>query len=169
MQQLNNANNITIGDFKVNGTYTNKDIVEAFKCSPQGGMRKSKRTNTLVIFVLHNKPLYEDKWDGEILNYTGMGQKGDQSVYKAQNKTLAESNSNGVTVHLFESYKDKEYRYDGIVKLVGDVYYDNEPDVNGNIRKVVKFPLKRVSSIELMVNVIYVQMMHHLKVKVNHI
>ena len=43
---------------------------------------------------------YSDDWDGDTLLYTGMGQKGDQSLTFAQNKTLAESNSNGVTVHL---------------------------------------------------------------------
>lgn len=153
MQQVNNDNNITISDFKVNGTYTNKDIVTAFRCSPQGGMRRAIKTNTLVLFVLHNKPLYEDKWDGDILNYTGMGQRGDQSQYSAQNRTLLESNENGITVHLFESYKDKEYRYDGIVKLVGDIFFDDEPDIDGNMRKVVKFPLKKISTDEIVVDI----------------
>ncbi len=152
MQNFNNNNNITIADLKINNVYTTNDIVEAFKCAPQGGMRRSHATNTLVIFVLHNEPLYEDSWNGDILNYTGMGQVGNQSVDFAQNKTLSESNQNGITVHLFESYVDKEYKYDGIVKLAGDIYFDDEPDVNGDMRKVVKFPLKRVDTTPLSVS-----------------
>lgn len=42
-----------------------------------------------------------------------MGQTGDQSFYFMQNKTLFESNDNGVQIHLFEVFKDKEYTYTG--------------------------------------------------------
>ncbi len=153
MQQVNNSNNITIASFVINNVYTNKEIVEAFKCSPQGGMRRSNKTNTLVLFCLHNKELYDDKWINGILHYTGMGQQGNQSFDFAQNKTLRDSKTNGVEVHLFESYKDKEYIYDGIVELVDAPYFDNELDINGNIRKVCKFPLKRISNAPLVVSV----------------
>lgn len=97
-------------------------------------------------------PLYDDKWINGILHYTGMGQHGDQG-FVSQNKTLAYSNVNGVEVHLFESYKDKIYKYDGRVELAGDVYFDEEPDVDGVLRKVLKFPLKRISNIPLIVDI----------------
>lgn len=122
--------------------YTNNDIVDAFKCSPQGGMRKSNTTNTLVIFALHHKSLYDDKWVDDVLHYTGMGQVGDQDINFGQNKTLALSNVNGIEVHLFESYMEKEYIYDGVVELADDPYYAIEPDVNFNLRKVIKFPIR---------------------------
>ncbi|MBZ4646948.1 MAG: hypothetical protein JG777_2437 [Clostridia bacterium] len=42
----------------------------------------------------------------------------EKSLTFAQNRTLAESNENGVDVHLFEVFKEKEYVYMGQVKLV---------------------------------------------------
>lgn len=135
---------ITINDLVPGQLYTNNEIVDAFMCSTQGGMRRSHRTNTLVIFASHNKPLYEDRWQGDVLHYTGMGRIGNQTFVGNQNDTLAHSDTNGVTVHLYESYQDKIYVYDGIVKLTGKPYFEDELDDNYEIRKVIKFPLKIV-------------------------
>ena len=76
------------------------------------------------------------------MHYTGMGLSGDQSIDYAQNKTLAESRTNGVDVHLFESYEPKEYIYRGQVQLAGDPYYGRQKDEAGKERRVVKFPLR---------------------------
>lgn len=82
--------NLTIADLKIGNIYINQDITETFKCSSQGGMRRSNKTNTLVLIVKHNNPLYDDQWtDDEILNYTGMGTSGDQKIDFSQNRTLA--------------------------------------------------------------------------------
>ena len=130
-----------------------REIVEEFNTliavgkllvSGQGGMRKSNRANNLILFALHNtgNP-YEDKWDDQgVLHYTGMGLSGDQSIDYAQNKTLAESRTNGVGVHLFESFEPKEYICRGQVQLVGDPYYERQKDEANNQRQVVKFPLR---------------------------
>ena len=75
------------------------EIISEFKCGNMGGMRRSKATNSLEIISDHTKGLYEDKWFGDILHYTGMGKKGDQDLYFRQNKTLAQSDTNGVEVH----------------------------------------------------------------------
>lgn len=135
-----NIDDVTIG-MEVN----NNTLCEIFKCSSQGGMRRSKRTNTLVLISNRVTSTYTDDWDGDILLYTGMGQKGDQSLTSAQNKTLAESNSNGVTVHLFEVHRRKVYTYCGVVKLVKEPYPSVQADVQGKQRKVYIFPLKRVA------------------------
>ncbi|PDY44005.1 restriction endonuclease [Bacillus pseudomycoides] len=42
-----------------------------------GGMRKSKRANTLVLFSDHTKGIYDDRWNEDILYYTRMGKEGD--------------------------------------------------------------------------------------------
>ena len=56
MQQFNNSNNnITIDDLVIGNDYSDKEIQQAFKCSTQGGMNRSHATNTLVLFVKHNK------------------------------------------------------------------------------------------------------------------
>jgi 5-methylcytosine-specific restriction protein A len=123
---------------------SNKDIVDVFKCSARGGMRRSKRTNTLVIVSDHTTNYYTDLWDNNILHYTGMGQTGDQSLSFAQNRTLNESDTNGVSVHLFEVFTEGIYVYEGQVKLAGKPYQKEQPDFKGNNRKVWIFPLKLV-------------------------
>ena len=134
-----------IEDLIVGNIYSNSEIANTFKCSNMGGMRRSKETNSLVLIAKHNNPLYDDQWTGDgILNYTGMGTENDQSISYAQNKTLTIAEREGIKVYLFESYKDNEYYYDGEVKLAGTPYQSEEADINGAIRKVIKFPLKRL-------------------------
>jgi len=60
----------------------------------------------------------------------------------AQNKTLAESRTNGVGVHLFEVFIDKEYTYVGPVELCGAPYQEPQRDESGNSRLAYVFPLK---------------------------
>ena len=83
----------------------NEQLCDLFKCSPQGGMRRSKKTNTLVLISHHIESVYDDRWIGDTFHYTGMGLEGDQRLDFAQNRTLAESQKNGVEVHLFEVFK----------------------------------------------------------------
>lgn len=120
----------------------NKKLCSIFQCSPQGGMRRSHKTNTLVIISNHVASIYEDKWINDILHYTGMGQIGDQSLSFAQNKTLVEADQYSVQVHLFEVFVDKEYSYVGQAILAGAPYQEDQNDANGGLRKVWMFPLK---------------------------
>ena len=131
-----------IEDLKINSVIDNHQLCEIFKCAPQGGMRRSHRTNTLVLISDRTK-LYKDIKKNGIYYYTGMGQVGDQEL-KSQNKTLAESKTNGVAVHFFEVLKPRQYTYRGEVELAGKPYIDRQEDVNGNMRKVWIFPLKNV-------------------------
>ena len=136
-----------IDDLIVGEIYSNSEISNTFKCDFMRGMRPSKSTNSLVLIAKHNNPLYDDKWTDEgILNYTGTGKIGDQSISQAQNKALFLAKQEGVKVYLFESWKDNEYYYVGEVELVGSPYQVEEPDENGDMRLVLKFPLKRVDS-----------------------
>jgi 5-methylcytosine-specific restriction protein A len=123
----------------------NARLCDIFKCSPQGGMRRSKQTNTLVIVSNHVESIYEDRWDAsEVLHYTGMGRLGDQSLTRAQNKTLAETRSNGVDVFLFEVHKPRIYAFGGQVELTGEPYPETQPDEHGTQRRVWMFPLRLV-------------------------
>lgn len=110
-------------------------------------MRRSHATNTLILISNRVKSFYTDTWEGEVFHYTGMGQQGEQSLTFAQNKTLAESNSNGVTVHLFEVYKENTYTYYGVMKLAGQPYTSTQKDSQGIERKVYIFPLICVSEV----------------------
>ncbi len=146
-------NNNEIDQLVIGNIYTNNDISEAFKCSNMGGMRRSKVTNSLVLITKHQEKragdIYEDEWTSDgILNYTGMGTIGDQDINYAQNKTLATAKQLGINVYLFESYKDNEYYYDGEVEVCGPIFTANEKDVDGKMRQVLKFPLRKIYSDE---------------------
>lgn len=124
---------------------TNEQLTEIFRCSPQGGMRRSLSTNTLAIVSNHIKSIYEDRWIDNVFHYTGMGQFGDQDINGTQNKTLVQSGNNGVQLHLFEVFEDMKYTYMGQVVLAGDPYQESQADANGKNRLVWVFPLRLVN------------------------
>lgn len=66
---------MTIDDLTIGMEINNDALCEIFGCSPQGGMRRSKGTNTLVLVSNRVASTYSDDWDGDTLLYTGMGQK----------------------------------------------------------------------------------------------
>ena len=109
----------------------NDRLREIFQCGSQGGMRKSTRTNTLVLVSSHIDSIYNDRWIGNILHYTGMGTQGDQRLDFMQNRTLAESQSTGIGLHLFEVNTPQTYSYVGRVQLAGDPYQEDQPDRDG--------------------------------------
>lgn len=135
-----------ISDFKIGESYANRDIVEAFKCGNMGGMRRSKQTNSLVLIAKYDNCYRNNQWDEQtqILNFMGMGKIGDQSLAYAQNKTLAEAGENGVKVHLFETFKPGVYQYGGGVELAADPFTDFQPGADGEMRRVIMFPLRQV-------------------------
>ena len=86
--------------------------------------------------------MYDDRWEGETLHYTGMGKLGDQSLTTAQNRTLAQSPTNGVDVHLFEVFDAGRYEYVGQVELIHKTYTEEQVDDSGKLRSVYMFPLR---------------------------
>ncbi len=127
---------IDIGD-----ELTNEEMQSVFKCGNMGGMRRSKKTGTLVIISDYTKKLYQDIWKNGVLYYTGTGKNGNQTLYKTQNSTLYYSDTNGVEVHLFEVLKKSVYTYCGVVKLVDKPFKSKQPDYNGCMREVWIFPV----------------------------
>ena len=133
---------LSIDNLSIGQKLTNIELYEVFGCGNSGGMRRAKKTNSLIIISSHVASIYEDRWDGDILLYTGMGLNGDQSLEFNQNKTLNQSWTNGVQVFLFEQFKVNEYTFLGPVELVNEPYIELQPDLNGDIRKVYIFPLQ---------------------------
>ena len=134
---------INIGDH-----LTNKELCQLFKCGNMGGMRRSKKTGTLVIISDHTKNFYHDEWKDGVLHYTGMGKNGDQVLVGNQNGTLYHSDTNGVNVHLFEVLEKSVYTYKGIVKLAAQPYQAAQETFDGEMRSVWIFPVKPVLDIE---------------------
>ena len=132
----------TIKELEVGDVLSNRELCDIFKCGTQGGMRRSHGTNSLVLISDPTKELYEDRWEDDILHYTGMGKKGDQKLDFMQNKTLFESNINSINIHLFEVHKKGEYYYHGLVSLANEPYFEKQLDEDKKLREVVIFPLQ---------------------------
>lgn len=131
-------------ELQIGQVVTNRQLVDIFQCGNMGGMRRSHATNTLIIISDYTKGLYQDKWIGGTLHYTGMGKVGNQDIHWAQNATLAECCFNGVDVHLFEVIDPGEYIYCGRIELVDEPYTETQPDDNGDNRLVWMFPVRPV-------------------------
>ena len=126
---------------------SNEKLRKLFKCSTTGGMRRSIKTNTLVIVSNHYRSIYEDRWTADgVLYYTGTGKKGDQKLKGTQNQTLFDSDTNGVAIHLFEVYgkKGSDYFYRGRVQLAGKPYREDQLDEDKQPRRAWVFPVKLV-------------------------
>src|SRR5262245_8356249 len=121
---------------------TNQQIGRYFAVGNMGGMLRSTKRNLLVLISDPFKGLYQDRWDGAVLHYTGMGLTGHQSLTYAQNRTLAESSKTKLPVHLLEALEPQKYTYAGEVELVGAPYQEEQLDDAGQTRKVWMFPVQ---------------------------
>ena len=65
---------------KIGDVVDAKKINQEFKCAYASGMNFSTTYNALVLFSHHEGGLYSDRWDKDILHYTGMGQHGDMEM-----------------------------------------------------------------------------------------
>mgnify|MGYP003589696382 CR=1 FL=1 len=127
-------------NLKISTVFTNAQLMEKFGVSNSGGMRRSRKNNVLIL--VHKKDsVYQDRWQDDKLLYTGMGLKGDQDVNFGQNKTLAQSKTNGVAVLLFNNPMPNVYEYEGEVVLAGKPFYEKQRDESNKERQVVIFPL----------------------------
>lgn len=120
---------------------SNAEVSRRFKVGNMGGMRRNAKAHHLILISDPFKGLYEDRWEGEVLYYTGEGKVGDQPISK-QNKTLFNSRSTDEVIHLFEVVEPTKYTYVGIVELFGEPEQETQPDDNGDPRLVWMFPLK---------------------------
>ena len=120
---------------------SNAEVSRRFKVGNMGGMRRNKAARHLMLISDPFKGLYQDRWKGKVLHYTGEGKKGDQPLTK-QNKNLFHSRTSGEVIHLFEVIEPKEYTYVGEVELITDPYQETQPDDDGKPRSVWMFPIK---------------------------
>jgi 5-methylcytosine-specific restriction enzyme A len=79
------------------------------------------------------------------MHYTEQGRVGDQKLNFLQNPTLAQSDTNGVGLHLFEVFEEKIYTYRGLVKLDSSPHQENQLDTNEQDRKVWIFPIRLIT------------------------
>jgi len=123
-------------------TVDNDTLRRIFKVGPEGIMRRSLRTNSLVLFADHTTSAFEDKWVNRFFHYTGMGLSGERGLTFHENKTLSESKTNGVNLYLFEVFAEGRYVYMGEVELSDPPFLSRQADIEKNVRDVYIFPLR---------------------------
>lgn len=135
---------MNISDFKLGKVYKRDDLISAFGGSFMRGINPCHKTNTIVITSVHTgNRIYDDKiFDSDVMLYTGEGQVGDQTL-TGGNKSIYTAKDRGVPIYLFVRFERQEYTYFGEVVLVGEPFFEQEKDINGNLRKVLKFPMVR--------------------------
>lgn len=134
--QIKFIESINIGDI-----FTREQLMTIFKINGQSGIMKTNILNCLVLTTSENNGIYGDSTiENGFITYTGEGQIGDQTITK-NNKTIYESNSNDLPMYLFSKNNNKNYIFEGRVKLCGTPYQVMEKDKNENERLVWKFPL----------------------------
>ncbi len=121
---------------------TSNELRQVFRCGIQGGMRRSRSTNSLVLISDPTRGVYEDRWERDVLWYTGMGLHGNQDLMHAQNRTLLESDTNRVQLFLFEVFEPRRYFYQGRVRLAAYPRREKQTDSQGQFRDVWVFPLR---------------------------
>lgn len=139
MQVTEDANDLSKLD--LGSVINNEALVRMFGVGIMGGMRRNVERNHLVIVSDHTKSLYEDRWEGQILHYTGMGKLGPQTL-TAQNRTLYGSRETKIKVYLFEVFKQGRYVFHGEVALAGAPYLERQPDSKQDLRSVWMFPVQ---------------------------
>ena len=133
-------------NLRVGQVINNDELRNIFKCANMGGMRPSRKTNTLVLISDYTKGLYNDKWIDGVLHYVGMGRYGNQSPVFHANKYLAYPDLNPIDLHLFIVKDSGQYTYFGRVERVGEVYTERQKDAAGVERDVLVFPIRPVSN-----------------------
>ncbi len=71
-----------------------------------------------------------------------------QSLDFMQNKTLVQSDHNGVEIHLFEVLLPLQYIYIGQVFLCGEPYQEKQLGEDGINREVWMFPIKLKTTLQ---------------------
>jgi 5-methylcytosine-specific restriction enzyme A len=141
VENFSHNNTLPKSTLKPNDVLTNNELMKLFEVGQSGGMRFSIKNKHLILISDHTMGLYEDRWEGGLLHYTGEGKIGDQKVVK-QNLRLKNHKTTGERIYLFEVFNPKEYTYVGEVELEGKPYQEEQIDDSEEKRKVYMFPLK---------------------------
>lgn len=120
------------------------ELHKRFGGRQQGGIAPSRKSNNVMVFTSPTGERYgyaDGFQEDGCFHYTGEGQRGDQQMVSG-NKALLQHVSEARIVRLFDG-TGGEVCYVGAFQLDTDkpYYQADAPDVDGNIRKVIKFRL----------------------------
>lgn len=116
------------------------DLKAEFQVGNCGSIRKSTENECLVLISNHTSKTkeYKDHWQGDTFYYEGMSIK--DKKLQGQNKALADG---AIPAYLFEVLKNKEYTYQGQVKLAGNYSFEEITCKDGTKKEIIVFPLKK--------------------------
>ena len=150
---------MSLGDIMLNiekGTVLGniRDLYNATGCWAASGIAIKNELKRRVLVTSQGDTPYKDTESGNTHFYRGEGQVGDQSIYAGKNQTLyrALTDVNGYEVYLVRKDERLIYTFLGEVRFADgyqDIYYENENDIEGKIRKVIIFPISVVDTIEI--------------------
>ncbi|MDP3397077.1 MAG: HNH endonuclease [Methanoregula sp.] len=129
---------------KPGDTIDNETLRAIFHCSPEGTMRHSPKTGSLVLVSDHTRLPYEDAWVNNFFHYTGRGLGGKEGIALPENKMLVDAKTHGVRLCLFEVFETGHYVYMGEVEPSDKPFLSRQTDIEKMIREVYIFPLKLV-------------------------
>ncbi|MEH7086461.1 hypothetical protein V7139_27600, partial [Neobacillus drentensis] len=118
-------------------------------------MRRSLKTNSLVLISDTESDLYPTSWQAEdgAWHHAGMGKSDEQSLDYMQNKTLLNSNQTGIHLYLF--FKDKEYHFIDRVLLADEPYKMPYPHNGEDARIIYMFKLIEIGKSEDLSSFLY--------------
>ena len=125
-------------------TIENDTLRAIFHCGPDGTMRQSPTTGSLVIVSDHTRIPYEDTWVNNFFHYTGRGLGGKEGISLPENRMLVEAKTHGVRLYLFEVFDAGHYVYMGEMEPSDKPFLSRQTDSEKNIRDVYIFPLKLI-------------------------
>jgi len=130
--------------FVVGKIYKRTELHNKYGGQRQGGISTPAKFSFIFLFTGGTGALYgyKDKWQGNVFQYTGEGQRGNME-FIAGNRAIRDSVKNGEELHLFK-FKEKGY-----VEYVGRFGYkgyhiENGPDVEKHSRELIIFELEPI-------------------------
>ncbi len=136
--------------FQIGHTYIRQEIHRSYGGQHQTGICTPAGKPYMFLFTggIGEKRGYVDGWtDDGTFSYSGQGQSGDME-FRAGNVAIRDHAANGKDLHLFENAGG------GLVKYVGQMVYagyqivPDQPDRDGNLRKVIQFHLLELSAVQ---------------------
>ena len=128
---------------------TYQQVEQQFGVKLTGFGRGCNPTSNSVVLISAIKKsggyfVYHDRWtvEGDYI-FSGEGRKGNQKP-TMRNLEIMNAGRNGKPIHLFIKFSSEEYYYQGVFEVVEWTYEDDE-DMDGNMRKEYKFRLRKVS------------------------
>lgn len=114
----------------------------------QGGISPSKRTPNVFLFTdpvkgARHGYIYDGQGEGDIFNYTGEGQEGDQRMVQG-NRAIRDHRQEGRELHLFD-VSGGLAKYVGEFEYVGHESADAPATKTPERRKVIVFHLRRLT------------------------